>query len=198
MTGMKRNYDGIILAAGMSTRMGKWKLTMPFLDSTIIEVSVTNALKVCRRVILVGGYKILELEELFLKKNRLIIVENKKYQRGMFSSIKTAVPLVETDRFFISLGDMPMINPDIYSYIQQFSDTDVVIPQYRGKKGHPVFLSSKVGERILQFDDSSTMRDVMSEFLNLLVPVNDEYILHDIDTETDYETFSKYTDTKKG
>jgi len=191
MTKIQKRFDSIILAAGMSTRMGKWKLVMPFHDSTIIETAVSNTLKVCRRVILVGGYKFIELKNLFDANNNVRIVENKEYRKGMFSSIKTAVPLVETDRFFISLGDMPMINPEVYNYLQQFSEPDVVIPQYRGKKGHPVFLSSMVGKRILQFGDNSTMREVLCEFLNLLVPVDDENILHDIDTEADYKTFLK-------
>ncbi len=186
---MKNGYDCIILAAGVSARMGIWKLTMPFMDSTIVEHSVNNALKACSRVIIVGGYRFGELKNLFSGYKDVMVVENKLYKRGMFSSVKAAVPFVETERFFISLGDMPMIAPEVYSYLNNFTEIDVVIPQYRGKKGHPLFLSSKVVKRILQFSDESTMRDVLQEFYNLLIPVGNEYILHDIDTAEEYKTF---------
>ncbi len=183
---MKMDYDVIILAAGLSSRMGKWKMTLPFGSKTMIEASVGNALEACRRVIIVGGYRIRELKEIFPERGDIDLIYNPQYEKGMFSSIKRGVSMVKSERFFVSLGDMPLVTADIYFELGRYREIDVVIPQYRGKKGHPVFLSERVGRRILQFSDDSTMREVLMEFLNLIVPVGSENILKDIDTEEDY------------
>lgn len=184
-------YDTLVLAAGMSTRMGRWKLILPLEGKTVIERSVSNALRASKRVILVGGYRIEELEKLFKAYTGVEIVFNEKYQRGMFSSIKCGVRYVKTSRFFITLGDMPLISPDTFVKVAgyDFADyIDVIRPQYMGKKGHPVLLSQRVSDKILEMDDGSTMGDVLMNYLNLYVPVNDPFVVADIDSKEDYNS----------
>ncbi len=189
---MSLRYDTIVLGAGMSTRMGEWKLLLPLRKKTVIEWSVSNALEVSRRVILVGGYRIEELKRVFENYERVDIVFNSNYTHGMFSSIKCGVKYVETSRFFITLGDMPLISPDTYRKIAgyDFADfIDVVRPQYLGRKGHPVFLSNKVCSSILDKEDSADMALVLRDFLNLYVPVDDPFTVKDMDFREDYESF---------
>ncbi len=187
-----RLYDTLVLAAGVSSRMGEWKLALPLKGKTVIEWSVSNALRSSRRVILVSGYRAGELKELFKDYSRVEVVFNEDYRKGMFSSIKCGVQYVRTDRFFIALGDMPLISPSIFNTIANygFADyIDVIRPQYMGKKGHPVLLSRKLCARILAMDDTSTMGDILKDYLNLYVPVDDPSVIRDIDSKEDYESF---------
>ncbi len=184
-------YDTLVLAAGTSTRMGEWKLILPLRGKTIIERSVFNALRVSKRVILVGGYRVKELEKLFRDCDRVKVVFNRGYKRGMFSSIRCGVQYVETERFFITLGDMPLISSSTFIKIARydFADyIDVIRPQYMGRKGHPVLLSHKLCDRILAMDDNSTMSDILKDYLNLYVPVNDPFVVRDIDSREDYRS----------
>ena len=51
------DIDCLIPAAGFSSRMGNWKLTLPYKGSTIIESSIANAMNVCDRAIVVTGHR---------------------------------------------------------------------------------------------------------------------------------------------
>jgi len=185
--------DCVMLAAGGSKRTEKWKMTLPFGESTVVRRSVENALQGCGRVILVTGYRAGELEALFSGNERVITVRNPGWQRGMFSSIKTGAEAVETRRFFIALGDMPLVGPSVYETLLEYEHSDIVIPKFEGKKGHPVLLSSRVLKSIRREPDSSTLRDILALFPTLAVPVKDPGILEDIDTDRDYHKLKEDT-----
>jgi molybdenum cofactor cytidylyltransferase len=184
---MREKIDCVMLAAGASIRMGKWKLTLPWGHSTIIECSVRSALKTCSRVILVGGSHADELEKLFHNWKNVRLVVNEQYSKGMFSSIKTGVSFVKTGRFFLALGDMPLVDPAVYKCLLNYRKVPVVIPKYNGKKGHPILLAKKVIKTVNALDETRTLRDVLAQFPTLAVPVEDSHILHDFDSQEDYE-----------
>ena len=185
---MTDNVEAVILAAGASRRMGEWKMVLPFAGKTIIENSVYQALAVCSKVILVAGYRCQELRKLFAADQRIEIVINSDYERGMFSSVQMGTETVSTEWFFLGLGDMPLVKPDIYRLLLKFKGTDAVIPKYRGKKGHPLLLSPRVKKAIINYEKASTLRDVLADFPNLLIPVDAKKILIDIDNPEDYKT----------
>jgi molybdenum cofactor cytidylyltransferase len=187
---MYENTDCLMLAAGESRRMGKWKLTLPFKGSTVIQCSVKNALSVCRRVILVIGHRAEELESLFGKRKDIKLINNPEYRKPMFSSIKIGAPHVKTNRFFVALGDMPLVDSAVYEALLSYSQSPVVIPKYMGKKGHPLLLSNKLIKTIIQFDEKKTLRDVLADYPTLAVPVENRHILIDLDNPEDYKNFA--------
>ena len=73
-----------------------------------------------------------------------------------------------------------------------------VIPQYRGKKGHPLLLSAEMRARILQTDLSKTLRDVLAGVPTVIVPADEPGVLHDIDTPADYRSWSPQRDSAGG
>jgi molybdenum cofactor cytidylyltransferase len=186
-----KDLDCVMLAAGTSSRMDRWKMTLPFGEGTVIEASVQAALEVCSRVILVVGFRAEELFELFHGRERVLQVTNERYAEGMFSSIRCGVAQVRSERFYLSLGDMPRVGAEVYRALAGQPAVDAVIPMYRGKKGHPLLLSAAAARAVLSQKagggvSEPTLRDVLAELPTLTVPVNDPYILHDIDTEEDY------------
>ena len=187
---MSENIDCVMLAAGESMRMGRWKMMLPFDGTTLAERSVDNALEVCERVILVTGYRASEIEERFAGRDRVITIRNGDYSRGMFSSIRTGVGEVRTAPYFIALADMPLVTPDIYRYLLTFRSNDAVIPKFHGKKGHPVLLSGNTRDFLLSLSPDDTLRTVIAEYPSLAVPVDERGILTDIDTPEDYSSLS--------
>ena len=63
--------DCIITAAGLSSRMGTWKMMLPYCQGTMLDASLKNALAFCQRVILVVGHRGEELEARYLERPRL-------------------------------------------------------------------------------------------------------------------------------
>ena len=76
----------------------------------------------------------------------------------------------------------------VYEALLGFKYAPVVIPKYKGKKGHPLLLSKELVEPICQFDENATLRDVLAMYPTLAVPVDCPHILVDIDDSQDYRT----------
>ncbi len=91
-------------------------------------------------------------------------------------SIKTIEKLVET-------------------YIKTFSGqslggpADVVLPEYKGRGGHPVIFSRSVFDKILNAPLNKGARSVVRDRKSnvVRVKVNDKYIRQDIDTNKEYK-----------
>ncbi len=201
------DLECVMLAAGSSTRMDTWKMMLPWGGSTIIEHSVQTALKVCPRLILVVGFRAEELIEVFRDWPRVEVVTNPDYQSGMFSSVQQGVRAVAEGGFFLALGDMPGVGEAIYRDLLDWNDwlssaftaaeqAYGVIPQFRGKKGHPLLLSGQMRNRILRTDVYKSLRDVLAEVPTVVVPVDEPGILHDIDTPADYHSWGPKRDSR--
>ena len=185
------NIDCLIPAAGLSSRMDKWKLTLPYKKSTIVENSIGNALLSCNRVIVVSGYRSDELEKLVQNPPHIITVKNENFKKGMFSSIQTGVTLIGSEWFFITMGDMPDIGKDIYLNLIEARNNnpdnfDIIRPMYKGKRGHPVLLHKKTIQTILDEPVSSEMKNVFTHFRVLDIEMNLQDTFRDIDTPEEY------------
>lgn len=83
--------DCIITAAGLSSRMGQWKMMLPWQQGTILDTSIKNALQFCSRIILVTGYRGNELHERYANQSNITIIHNPDYAQGLLTSVKAAV-----------------------------------------------------------------------------------------------------------
>jgi molybdenum cofactor cytidylyltransferase len=185
------NINCLIPAAGFSSRMGRWKLILPYKGSTIIEICILNASKICNKIILVTGHKANELTKLLDNTSKLSTVENTNFKNGMFSSLQTGVKLIESDWFFITMGDMPEIKEDIFRTLIIARDKnpegfDIIRPMYQGKRGHPVLLHRKTIKTILEEPVSSEMKNVFTHFRVLDIEMNLPDTFRDIDTPEEY------------
>ena len=179
-------FDCIMLAAGLSSRMSQWKLLREYCGKSIIQQSLENASEYCGRIIISGGYRINELRNHLEESETIRIIENPDYREGMMTSIKAALPYVETDSFFITLGDMPLISSDIYRIMSVHNFNNVLFPLYKGKRGHPVLVKSLLSDDILKSDVTGKMKDLLNKYETSELEVNEPGILQDIDTDSDY------------
>ena len=170
--------------------MGKWKLMLPYKKGTILGSVIKNTLSICDRVILVTGFRGKELETFYGENKNIIAVRNSGFERGMFSSIQTGVPLVETEYFFITKGDMPEIGSNLYrkllNTMRENPDIEIVRPLFNGKRGHPVLLKKSVISTILSEPADSEMKNVFTHHKVLDLPLDLPQTFKDIDTEEDY------------
>jgi molybdenum cofactor cytidylyltransferase len=185
------DLDCIMLAAGSSTRMGSWKMTLPLGGSTLAERSVDTALQVCSRVVLVAGFRAEELAERFRGRSGVLVAVNHDYEQGMLSSVQAGCREARGAHFFVALADMPLVGSDTYRLLLRCATVEhpgvpVVVPQYRGKKGHPLLLAAPMRARILEAGAGCTLREVLRAVPTLVVPADDPHVLQDVDTPEDY------------
>jgi len=185
------DVDCLLLAAGASVRMGRWKPLLPWRGATVVEASVAAALGACSRVLLVVGHRGDELGRLFAGRERVEVVPNAGYLAGLFSSIRTGVERVRSSRFFIALADMPLVRPELYLALLGAPEADAVRPVYRGTPGHPVLLSARVIPLIRAESEDSTMRNVLARVECRDVPVDESGAVLDLDEPADYDRLSR-------
>ncbi len=68
----------------------------------------------CSRIILVTGYRGNELHERYANQSNITIIHNPDYAQGLLTSVKAAVPAVQTEHCFLTHGDMPTLTIDIF------------------------------------------------------------------------------------
>lgn len=183
--GILLGVDGVILAAGLSSRAGKFKMTLNFNDKTVIENVIEPMEDFCENIILVGGYRIEELKNAANRYDNVRLVFNENFLEGMFSSVRCGISHVKEDKFFLTPGDYPLISRDVYEAL--LNDNSMVsIPVYKGMRGHPVLFNSSSVDEILDGDWKS-LREYVNSKNPSLVEVDSPSVISDIDTMDDYK-----------
>ena len=183
--------DAVILAAGYSSRANGFKMEFEIEGKAVLSYVIEAFLPICENVFVVGGYqsdKLTPLIKPYGDKVKLIINEN--YEKGMFSSVKTGVKFVVSEQFFITPGDYPFITTSICNSLLK-ANKAFVIPSFNKRGGHPLLLSHSCIEELLSESDEGNLKDFLKrlpvEYVNLL----DDGIMYDLDTPEDYYMLQK-------
>jgi molybdenum cofactor cytidylyltransferase len=182
---MTEPAEGVVLAAGLSSRSKKYKMALPLGDRTVIEKSIEGMYDLVSRVIVVVGWREEQIRSLLASYHKVELVTNQNFREGMFSSVKVGIAHVTAPRFFLLPGDHPLVRADVYAELLD-AEGDIAIPTFRGRRGHPVLLSSHLIQQILDSPDTGNLRDYIRTKGYTEVPVDQEGILIDIDTLEDY------------
>lgn len=183
--------EGIILAAGLSTRANTNKLTLDISGRTAIERCIHGMYNLCSKIIIVGGHRIEEIKDILNLYPKVELVYNPNYLDGMFSSVKKGLVHVKEEKFFLIPGDYPVIHEKTYEKMSQV-DKDIVIPVYNEKRGHPLLMKSYLIEELLKDSSCKTLRDFINKKGFTSINVEDPGILMDIDTMEDYRKILSY------
>lgn len=186
----------LVLAGGMSQRMGECKYLLPFGEECVLG----HILEVVRSVpeiswlgVVTGHFK-QEFASLLAKYDAHQI-ENPNYHTGeMLSSVQAGVRGLSTSErgFLLLLGDQPLIQKELLCEIIRVAITTgapLVQPEYGSKRGHPLFFGAECIPEILALPSNSTLKHVVSrhESRRITVPITDATILQDLDTPIEYQ-----------
>ena len=106
---------GVVLAAGLSSRMGTNKMLLELGGRTLVQRAVATALAAgLDPVLVVVGHERERVQE-ELMGLRCTPVFNKEYARGIHSSLKAGISAVaaENDAAAVLLGDMPLVRAEM-------------------------------------------------------------------------------------
>lgn len=195
---MSRRIGGLILAAGLSSRMGDFKPLMPLRDKTLIENSIDSML-LCgiSPIVVVLGYRAQEVETILNSRyfsGTLTLAYNHEFATtDMLTSIKVGLDAMPPcDAFFLLPGDMPVIAKETYLALARFqSDTapHIVFPTLEGYRKHPPLIDSRFIPEILQYDGPEGLRG----FWKLHTDGIDTVPVDDLGCWTDLDTFAQYS-----
>lgn len=179
------NIDGVILAAGYSSRANTFKMELEIDKKAIIQRCIESLYDECNKIIVVSGYKHEKIERLVQSYSKVQIVYNEEFHKGMFSSVKKGIQNVTAERFLLTPGDYPLINKDVVKKLLK-EKNEIVIPSFNKKGGHPILLSSNLIKEILIEREDSNLKIYLSKKQCFYLNIDDEGILLDVDTIEDY------------
>ena len=185
--------SAILLAAGQSKRMvGENKLTKKIRGIPLIKHSVKNILaSSVDELIVVLGYQKEIIEKLIDKNEKIKFVFNNNFESGIASSIKMGLNHLseKTETFFICLGDMPLVNHNIYNQlIKSKGNKKIIVPTYKGQLGNPVLFDKSMKDNIMNISGDTGAKKILElnkdKILNL--EINDQSITKGFDTQDNF------------
>lgn len=189
-------YGAVIVAAGMSSRMGEFK-PMLNLGSISIAQRIVATLQQAgvSRIVVVTGYNALALER-HLGNNGIVFLRNENYETTqMFDSAKIGLEYMKEkcDRILFTPVDIPLFTAGTVSSIMS-SESELAFPVCDGQRGHPIMISSSLVDGILDDCGEGGLQGALSRSgaSEAEIIVDDLGILHDADTPEDYKTLLQY------
>ena len=183
----------IILAAGLSSRMGRFKPLLPLGDTTVVErvVGLYRDAGVEDSCVVLGHRA--EEVKAALGPHGVRSVVNWRFEEGMFSSIQAGVcALPEGCRgFFVHPVDVPLVRRStVTALVEAFTayGDDICHPCFDGRRGHPPLVPAMLASEVLKWTGEGGLRGCWLAWDMLMrdVAVADQGILWDMDTEADY------------
>lgn len=184
----------VVLAAGISSRMGRPKLLMPWEEHTVIEETLTQVLGAgYEEVVVVVGSEREEMQEL-LSTRPVRVAFNLNYRAGMSGSIKAGVSFFDATAtaFAIVLGDQPQITTKIHQLVLanfRRSKMGICVPVYEGQYGHPVVFGIQYKPRMYALQGDNGAQSVVEAHPDDVaeLALKSPEIIPSIDTQKDYE-----------
>jgi molybdenum cofactor cytidylyltransferase len=183
----------VVLAAGLSRRMGAQKLLLPFGGKTVIAHIVDQLLaSTVGKVHVVVGHQAEQISR-ELSGRPVSIVNNPSYKSGMLSSVRCGLQGLpqQCQAVLVALGDQPSITPELIDQMLQYfamTEKRILVPLYNGKRGHPLLFSELYRDEILtQYDDVGLRGLLHSHSDDIFeLAVSTASVLCDMDYPEDY------------
>jgi len=188
--------EGIILAAGQSTRAGVFKPAHLHDGQPLLLHAVDSLAPWCERVIVVSGHRHREVRAMLKPRRWVHLTLNRDHEQGMFSSVRAGVSVLSRSvrGFFVLPVDCPWVNASVASaLVDAFNHHDrrrIIVPEHDGRGGHPVLLPAAFRDPIARAPQDTTLRDVMRDHDPIRLPVDDPSVLRDLDTPDDLQTLN--------
>jgi molybdenum cofactor cytidylyltransferase len=190
---------GLLLAAGVSTRMGRPKQLLDWGGRSLVRATAETALaaRLDPVLVVVGGARA-EVERA-LAGLPLRTVANPDYAAGQSTSLRAGIAALEadSDAVVVLLGDQPFVSAAIVERLVaewRASAAPIVAPVYAGQRGNPVLFARAVFPELLAIRGDQGARTVLAAdpARVRLVAFDDPRPLADIDTLEDYQRLLSY------
>jgi molybdenum cofactor cytidylyltransferase len=191
---MGESVYAVVPAAGRSTRMGgRPKLLLPYGGTTVLGrvLAVLAAAPVDRTYVVLGAWR-KEIEPV-ARAASAEVVFNPDFDRGMLSSVQAGFRALPPGpgAVFVVPGDHPDLTPEVYRRlldVRSAGAAGLVLPQFRGRGGHPLLVDLRFREEIGRLDPEMGLRGLFDLHPGSVrrVPLEDPGVLLDLDTPDDY------------
>lgn len=192
---VQRSVGAVVLAAGMSQRMGEPKVLLPWSGrKTIIEQIIEQLILAKVHPITVVTGNEADKVRFLAERMGVKVVHNRRYATGeMLSSVKVGLKAMPAHVMgaLIVLGDQPRIQARVINQVTMAyaeGKGRIVAPSYQMQRGHPLLIDRRYWPEILRLKAKNNLRQVINAHADEIayVKVNTDSVLRDVDTPEDY------------
>jgi molybdenum cofactor cytidylyltransferase len=192
------SVDGVVLAAGRSTRMEKPKALLEIGSETFLERAI-HVLREggCRSVVAVLNGEDDWPQRLADAAGATVVV-NPRSDSEQFDSLRLGIEALPEDWGAVAVlpVDVPLIAPEtVRALVEAFGrrPAPVTLPFHNGVAGHPVLIGRQISQEVMAQRWEEGVRSLIMTHARDLseVKVVDPGILIDIDTPEDYWRYVK-------
>ena len=195
----KTKIHSLILSAGLSGRMKKFKPLAIYKGKTFIHNIILKLNSVCEKIFVVTGFNSDKLKEEITKTfsnekeilGKLNFIYNESYEQGMFTSLQKGISSAsDCDWILYHFVDQPGLPKNFYGeFVKQInSEHNWIQPTNKNRNGHPILLGKDLFELIIKSSPDTSLRDINKNPLVKRKFWECDYkeIFQDIDNEDDY------------
>ena len=201
---MPTHHTALVLAAGLSTRMGaENKLLLPWGDQALIHYVVQEVVQATQgEVLVVLGHQAHQVQGALKEVgDRVRFVLNPDYASGMTSSIQAGIAQSHPDSqgYMIALGDMPLLTAAHYQTLweafataNQKDELGILQPHFEEAPGNPVIFSARHRKALLAHAEPEGCRGLLKQFAKHVVRMPlPQLILQDADTPEQWQAMQR-------
>jgi molybdenum cofactor cytidylyltransferase len=190
--------SAVVLAAGMSRRMGTPKQLLRIEGKTVLQRTLENVrASVADEIVLVLGFAAQAVEQA-IATDGLKVVRNADYEQGMGTSLRTGLAAVNpaASAAIIVLADQPFVQAATLNQLvecHRARGAQIAIPVFRGFRGNPVLLDRSVFAELRELSGDVGCRAIFGNHTENIrkLPVEDPGILIDIDSREDLDSMAQ-------
>ncbi len=206
---MAVRVEGVVLAAGLSTRMGRPKLVLQIDGLAVVTWVVQAALRsALDRVLIVAGPSDQHLESVLGQLSddpKFTRVVNPHPELGMSTSLIAGVSKVRADAAgaLIMLADQPRLTSEIINKLLDVFEEDpsrIIAPSVHGRRTTPVLFPAHLFPDLLRTSGDMGGRDVLNRNSLSIVEIEmgSRYDDTDLDTPEDVRILKARRGSDKG
>ncbi|HVZ70003.1 MAG TPA: molybdopterin-binding/glycosyltransferase family 2 protein [Rhizomicrobium sp.] len=188
----------VVLAAGLSSRMGENKLLVEISGQPLIRRTVEAVLASHASPVIVVTGRDADRVGAALSGLDVRLVKNDDFAKGLSTSLKSGVSSVpaDSDGALIVLGDMPSVTPELLdTLIAAFNPAEgraICVAAHAGKRGNPVLWARRFFPEIMAIEGDVGAKHIIAANDELVCEVESstDAPLIDIDTKEDLAAFT--------
>ncbi len=186
----------LIVAAGSPREMDAFRPLLKLNGTTLIQKEIDTLRRAnVSPIVVVTGYEADSLEK-HLAHRGVVCLRNDNYEgTQMLDSVKIGLQYLQDkcDRILLLPADSPLFSSDSIEKVMA-SRARIAIPYHEEKSGHPILLHRSVFPEILEYEGEDGLRGAIrnSSVRPQEIPVSDEGILMEVNSEEEYQAALAY------